>query len=211
MKDTHQIRVAGVGTAIGAVIFGALIASCAPGKLPCDKDEQWRMVCDAEDVGQGGSGGGGGGQGGASGMGGGPSGMGGAPSGEVTAATEIDCAAYPTVGKMDDFFAMRCGVNATCHQNPVPWSDFKSADVFKRMLDIAPKASCTGGGKLIDKANWANSVVLLKTKTPVMCPPGATTPGTIMPPPNLPPMMDPLSPAELTCLENFVKKVAGAM
>ena len=208
MKQNHQFRVAGVGTAIGAVMLGGLLfAACAPGKLPCEKDE-WKEVCalpDDRPSGQGGSGGGGGG--------GGSGGSG----GDVMAAglndnTAIECADFPTLKKMDDWFGMRCGVNTSCHATGAPWSDLKKEKVWERLstaggLEEKAKVSCAGG-KLIDTETWSNSVIYAKSKMPVVCPSGGT-PGLQMPPAALPPMMAPLSAGEIACLESFLKVIAA--
>jgi hypothetical protein len=207
MKDTHQIRVAGVGTAIGAVIFGALLSSsCAPGKLPCDKDEAWMAVCNEPGEGQGGNGGGGGGMGGA------PSGMGGQAGGITAETVVMGCDAFNTVGKMDQFFAMRCGPEggATCHPTTMTiWQDMKSPEVWKRLADKPSKYACAGG-KLIDIENWENSVVWRKVKAPVMCPSGGM-PFNVMPDKTMPPMPDVLKADELACLEGYLKAIAAGM
>jgi hypothetical protein len=205
MTDTHQIRVAGVGTAIGAVIFGALLASsCAPGKLPCDKDDEWRAVCAIPGEGQGGNGGGGG-------MGGAP-GMGGA-TGAVSAATTIDCAAFPTLGDMDQFFSARCGLDNACHNEVggLAWKDLKKPGVWERMQMPTATFICAPG-KLIDKADWTKSVLWTATRSPkTTCPTGMIA--RLMPPQegaNITPPQPILTAQENTCLENFLKAIAGA-
>ena len=210
MKHIHQNPVvAGVGTAVGAVIFASVLLGCAPGKLPCD-DPAWKEVCESDGGGgvvNGGAPGGSGGMSGNSGgMGGSSGGMGGGAG--ISASTTINCSEYPTIGDMDKFFAMRCGAAAACHAMAIPWTDMKAPEVWKRLADKNSTVSCKDA-KLIDTKTWSNSVILAKTKTPVACPPGGSNPGLPMPPANMMPMMAPLSAAETTCLENYLKKIAG--
>jgi hypothetical protein len=208
MKATHQIGRAGVGTAIGAVIFGALLASsCAPGKLPCEKDDEWRAVCDTDGTGQGGGGGGG--------MGGAP-GMGGAAGGVTPATAVVGCDAFKTVGEMDTFFAMRCSPEGgpLCHPTGMSaWQDMKSPEIWKRLANKPANYACREA-KLIDTETWENGVIWRKVKAPVMCPPGAAAsamPFNVMPDKTMAPMPDALRADELACLEGYLKAIAAAM
>jgi hypothetical protein len=227
MTHTHRSGVAGVGAAVLVLFGGGLWVACAPGSLPCEKQE-WKMAC-AEQPGGGagsggssGSGGGGGGSGGSSGSGGstggsggsGAGGSGGGSGGPVTAQTVVqNCSMFDTLGKMDMFFEMRCGVDMACHAPNAPWTDFKTGSAFMRLLDTKPKIACTNG-KLLDKANWQNSVLLFKVKNPGMCPPGTgtTLPG-LMPPAETAQAINPkqpqLSAAEVACVEGFIKAATG--
>src|SRR5688572_21013736 len=164
MKHTHQNPVvAGVGTAMGAVLFAGLLLSCQPGKLPCD-DPAWKEVCESDGgpVVVAGNGGNSGGQGGNSG------GQGGGGGG-VTAATTIDCSAYPTLGDMDKFFAMRCGAASNCHTMPMPWTDMRTAGIFERLKNQPTQFACKPA-KLIDGTTWTNSMIWVKTKGMPTCP-----------------------------------------
>jgi hypothetical protein len=202
MKETHRDRAAAPGTIVGAVVFGALLASCAPGKLPCDKDEQWRAICADPGTGMGGAGG----------MGGG-GGMGGAPM-AVTAATTIDCAMYPTVGDMDKFFAARCGLDNNCHATPT-FKDLKSANVFSRLktgATLAKSAVYCGGSDVIDTADWQKSILWVATRVPKANCPGQGTIIRTMPPQepaNVMPKEPPLTADENACLEKYLKAIAG--
>jgi hypothetical protein len=202
MKDTHQFRVAGVGTAIGAVMFGVLLASCAPGKLPCDKDEAWMAVCN--EPGEGGQGGGGGGGGG----------MGGSAGGLSEATAVANCAAYPTLGKMDEFFLARCGVGeGTCHSGvgAMIWKDLKMPKVWERLsTGTASKAAAAcATAQIIDTAAWDKSVIWLITRDPKgTCPDPTKTIARTMPPQDATPKLPLLTADESTCLENYLKAIA---
>jgi hypothetical protein len=197
MKHASQQRTAGVGMAVGALIFGSTLwISCQPGELPCDQNDQWRALCDQ------------------------PAGAptppppaapppGGqpAPTGSVSAATPImNCTQWPTLGDMDKFFANRCGVNATCHAAMSPWTDMQKTGVWERFKTEKAKITCSGS-QLVNTANWRESVIWIKTQTPATCPGGAPG-GQTMPPQMLyEPKMMALTPAELTCLEGFLKAI----
>ena len=199
MKRTHREPMAAVGgRAVTTVILGSLLLGC-PRYRPCD-DPAWKEVCEGEGDGGRESAGEG-----SKDMSGGADGTGG-----MTSATAIDCAEYPTLSDMDKFFARRCGASADdeCHATALPWTDMKSPEVWRRLADRNSMVTCKDA-KLIDTKTWSNSVILAKTKTPVACPPGGSNPGLPMPPPNMMPMMAPLSAAETTCLENYLKKIAG--
>ena len=191
MNHAHQTRMmVGVGTAVGAVmVLGSVLVGCAPGTI-CDK-AGYEEQCMNPVGGTGGSGGGGsGGSGGSGGTGGSRDGGGmeaaGATVGPSTAVA--NCTMYPTVGKMDDFFKARCGTNSACHDNMI-WTDMKSANAYTRMIDKPANFTCrttAGTTKLINKQNWRQSFIYVKTHEMMPgCPDGSTSPmlNTIMPPP----------------------------
>jgi hypothetical protein len=214
-RQAKQISRLG-GSAGVLVVAGLLLATCQAGELPCTKDDEWKAIC-AGSKASGGSGGGSGGSGGSTGgAGGSPSdagGTGGKPAtGALTKDTPIpNCSMYPTLGKMDDFFAMRCGVANGCH-NEVggsAWSNLKVTDAWMTLKNVTAKFSCKDD-KLIDGTTWDKSVIWRKTRTPgpPMCA-GSGLTMSIMPPPLLDPKMDALSADESTCLQNFLKAIAG--
>jgi hypothetical protein len=145
MKKAPQSRVAGVGTAVGAVILGSVMwLGCQPGALPCEKDD-WKGICAGNDSGvsvatTGGSSGGnnGGSSGGNTGGSSGGTGGSGAPpaAGKPTASTPVaDCGMYKTLGDMDTFFEMKCGSNgAACHGSGAPFGDFKGNKMWERFV-----------------------------------------------------------------------------
>lgn len=197
-------KLAGRGLMGGILLFATSAwVACQPGDLDC---------CQAFDGGFGGAGGAGTNTGGRSGTGGAPA-TGGGSGGTVTPmpTTAIpNCTKYPTLAKMDEFFAMRCGMPAGCHESQASaWSDLKAPNVWMRMLDADPKFSCKTGGKMINKGAPANSLILSKTKM-VMCPPGSSDgiSSTTMPPMGT--MGQPvLTAEEAKCLTNFVHLAAG--
>jgi hypothetical protein len=211
MKKAPRKRVAGIGTAMGAVIFlGSMGLGCQPGTLPCDKPE-WKSICESDgggvtsSGGSSGSGGTTGGMGGSSGSGGG-SGTPDAGGGGVTAATPImNCSDFKTVGDMDKFFGMRCGEGATCHPTTAAatFGDLKSPDVFKRIVTKS-SLTCTGV-KLADTSDYTKGLIWAKTEAMPKCPGGTSAAGAQMP--SMP--MMPLSATEKTCLENYLKALAG--
>jgi hypothetical protein len=134
--------------------------------------------------------------------------------------TAMRCPTLDDLGKMDTFFAQRCGVDALCHGAGSPWTDLQSPEVFKRLLDARSRAACNVVGsdaKIIDKANWENSVLLVKTRETPVCPPGTMPsfgPGFPMPPPlrlqdALMPTQPPLTADERLCIESFVRAATG--
>jgi hypothetical protein len=217
----RNLRNSGVGLA-GLVVASWLLAGCQPGSLPCTKDDEWAAICkgDAAMSNNGGSGNGGSGNGGTGGSstggsatGGTGGGTGGSGGGAVTKDTPIaNCSAYPTLGKMDDFFAMRCGAANACHNETggAAWNNFKVADVWKTLKNTATIFACKPG-KVIDGTTWDKSVMWRKTRQPgpPMCVEGGL-PGTIMPPPGSTPPTPVLTPDEDTCLQGFLKAIAGA-
>ena len=207
-----------IAPGIGLLLFGCTAAAvvvqgCQPGKL-CDKDE-YTELCENPQLGGTGGGGTGGGGTGGGGAGGNRDGGGMEVLKTVTRDTPVaDCPTeFNTVGKMDNFFAMRCGPDgSSCHLPAfdIAWRDFKTADVWMRMADPATRTTVCAGSRIIDSRNWANSLMLAKVKDPVACPPGSSgAPGLRMPPANMAPMMEPLNAAELKCLENFVRAASG--
>jgi hypothetical protein len=215
MKKAPRNRVAGMGTAVGAVIlFGTVIGlGCAPGALPCDppKDDDWKKIC-AMTPGTGAVGGTN--TGGSSGSGGGtPPGSGGMAMADAggtggLAAKEVpNCADYKTVGDMETkFFAMRCGEGAACHAAMSPFGDLKGSGMSTRMLDKPATLNCLTPmpAKWIDKADYMKSLMLVKGMDMPKCPQDNTKmAGARMP---SAPMM-PLSAAETNCLKSYLEVV----
>jgi hypothetical protein len=211
----------GVGLAVLASAAAAIvIASCKPGTI-CDKPDYEELCANPQLGGTSGSvDSGGGGSGGRGGTGGGGSGGtgGGGSTGTVGPDTPVaNCAQYNTLGKMDTFFAMRCGQDGLCHTGggANAWSDLKTAPVFMRMLNTAPKFVCKTQ-KMIDPADWQKSVILLKTQQEMpKCADGTAAGATTMPPPEsaqagVAMKQAPLSAAEKTCIENFLRAATGA-
>lgn len=168
--------------------------SCAPGTVDCTK-----VNCSDLAGGEGGGGGGGGGAGGT--------------SASISADTEVaNCSKFSTLGAADAFFGERCGVATACHATGAPWSDFKAANVFMRMLDAKPKVDCTSS-KMLDKANWMKSLILAKTSQATPACPSGDSPGTQMPPAEKDQAIQDKVPAltadEKTCVEEFVKAATG--
>ena len=204
-----------IAPGIGLLLFGftaatVVVQGCQPGTL-CDKEEYQEQCANP----RGGSGGTGGGGSGGGGMGGNRDGGMETTMKVVTRDTPVaDCPTeYDTVGKMDNFFAMRCGPDgSTCHTPALAtaWKDFKTADVWMRMREETVRPTVCTGSRIIDTRNWANSLMLFKVKDPVACPPGSTgQAGLRMPPANMPPMMDALSAAEIRCLESYLRAATG--
>jgi hypothetical protein len=199
-----------LNTLLAGLLLGAgAFAGCQPGTLPCDSSPEWETICSGAGGGTG-SGGMAGGGGGMSGSGGGMAQMGGM-MGMVTppptAATAVaNCAAFPNLGEMDKFFAMRCGDDATCHvpQTAVVWHDFKTAEVWKRAVDLKGKTECIGA-PMVDKADHTKSVLWAKVQNQGKCPDGSNVKGMRMPQkyPTKPEMF--LTQDEMTCLEGFLK------
>ncbi len=133
--------------------------------------------------------------------------------GAVNAATPVaNCAQWPTLGDMDKFFAMRCGVNTTCHATGAVWTDMQKTGMWQRLITDASsnaKVSCAGS-KLANGGNWRDSVLWLKVQSPATCPGGTGAAGLSMPPQmTYEPKMAALNQAELNCLEGFLKAVTG--
>ena len=208
LQARQATRTVGAKAAMaGLILSGVLLAGCQPGVLPCDKDQEWQAICkgnaDALPAAGGGSGNGGSGQGGSS---GGSGGNGGTALTKDTAIT--GCDKYKTLGAMDDFFAMRCGSNAACHDGAgaSAWTNLKMPDVWSRLKNTPAKFSCRGDN-IIDGTSWDKSVLWRKTRMPVMCA-GANPAMSVMPPPAIEPKMPMLTTAEDDCLKGFLKAIA---
>ena len=212
MKQTHQFRVAGVGTAIGAVMIGSLWLACQPGTLPCDNPTpEWKDVCALPDDPPPPSGTGG--VSGMSGGGGGGAGMSGTPMPPTKDTPIPGCAKYPTLGKMDEFFATRCGSDGACHTTPgaAVWKDLKMPDIWDRMRTVKSSVDC-GGAAMIDTTAWDKSLLWVITRSPkAPCPNGGMIIRLMPPqePANVMPKEALLSADENTCLEGFLKVLAG--
>jgi hypothetical protein len=220
MRRFQQIAPGVALSLFGCLVAASVLQGCQPGKL-CDKEEYSDLCANPPTGGTGGGGVGGGGSGGG-GTGGGGSGgnrdggameMAAAPVNDDTPVA--DCADYNTLGKMDTFFAMRCGSDGACHTSPgaTAWTDMKMPKVYSRLLNVAPKFACTAD-KMIDPGDWSKSVLLVKVRDAMpLCKNGSKAGTTVMPPPLAAQAQamkqDPLTDAEKTCLENFVRAAAG--
>ncbi len=210
MQDVRgRAKLTGIRGTIGAVygagitvfalcaIAGTAMVSCSPGQIDCS-DPAKGFDCTKTNLGV-------------------------AIDVAVNAMTVVkNCAAYPTLGKMDGFFKMRCGVGvgASCHGSIAAGTQF--AEVWK-LIDKEPKVACDKAKtKLIDKANPQDSFILHKVKAMAdtkgkigACPPGGGgDPGTFMPPPMGAPSYvagTELSMDEVACIESFVKAAAGKL
>jgi hypothetical protein len=205
-----------IAPGVGLLLFGfataaAVIQGCAPGKI-CDNPE-YQIQCEMRTGGSGGGGTGGGGTGG-----GGSGGGGGTAALSASTAVPECPTEFNTLGKMDNFFAMRCGHEGPCHTSPgsAVWSDLKMPNVYSRMLDAPTKGTCIGmsENKIIDKADWQKSLMLVKTRDAMPKCKNGSTAGAVMPLPlamqsNVTMKQDPLTDAEKRCLENFVRVAAG--
>jgi hypothetical protein len=198
-------------TVAGLITFGFLLAGCQPGALPCDKDPEWQAICKGNadggpmgGSGTGGSGTGGSGTGGASGTGG--SGM---PTAKTKDTVVPNCDKYKTLGGMDEFFAMRCGANAACHDaaGGNAWTNLKMPDIWDRLDDVPAKFACRGD-MIIDTGAWEKSVLWRKTRpAPVMCA-GPNMGMSTMPPPAIEPKMPVVTAEEDACLKSFLEVLA---
>ena len=208
MMHASQQRKAGVGmAAVGALVLGSAFGlSCQPGDLPCDQSSEWRTLCDQA---AGGTGGTAAPTPPATGGTGGSVAMPPAP-GVVSAATAVmGCAQFDTVGKMDAFFAMRCGVSNLCHGAGTAWTSMPAQNAFEKFKTAKAAVSCSGG-PLANAANWRESVLWTKTQTPAGCPPGSSSPGLTMPPQmTFEPKMAVLTAPEMACLEGYLKAITG--
>ncbi len=125
-----------------------------------------------------------------------------------------DCAKYPTLGSMDQFFAARCGAGGmgSCHITATAgiWNDMFSKDVWRRLQMESGKTSCKGA-KMINADKWSDSLILAKIQATPACPPGgAGSAGIAMPPQaGFTPLMEVLKADEVKCIENFLKAIAG--
>jgi hypothetical protein len=189
----------GIGrAAAGMVLAGVFGSSCQPGELPCDKNAEWRALCDEANGGSGGTGG-----------------MGG-NTGTANAMTVVaDCTRWPTLGDMDKFFNNRCAAGTSCHVTASAplWTDMQTPEVWRRLRDKSPVTSCKSA-KLIDPADWRNSVIWAKVQAgTTTCPPGATSAAGIAMPPQMgfEPKLEPVSAEELKCLEGFLRAAGPGM
>jgi hypothetical protein len=224
-------QVAAVGLTLLVAAAGGWLA-CQPGALDCEESDcsDWQRVSAAGGAaagsgGMAGRGGGTAGMGGSmAGTGGGMAGMGGggrggmgggAPAGPPTAATPVPgCAAYPTLGDMDKLFTKSCAQTNACHGKGAPWTELL-ANVWMTAPTAKAKLTC-GSAPLIDMASPDKSLILLKTKDAMPKCANGSAAGTIMPPldkdqalPAGAMKVPPLTAAEKTCIENFVKAAAG--
>jgi hypothetical protein len=216
MKKAPQTRVAGVGTAVGAVILGSVMwLGCQPGQLPCEKDD-WKAICTTtSNMGQGSSSGGTGGSsggntggttGGSTGgsSGGADAGTPPATGGKPTADTKVDgCGNYKTLGEMDTFFEMKCGTGTACHNTGSVFGEFKGNKMWERGTTTKTKFDCKDT-LLIDPSEAAKGAFFMKINADAKC-------GGVplkMPPPNAT-ADQMISGAEKTCLENYLKAIAG--
>jgi hypothetical protein len=214
MKKAPQTRVAGVGTAVGAVILGSVMwLGCQPGQLPCDKDD-WKAICTTtSNMSSGSSTGGGTGSntGGTSGGSTGGSNGGGADAaappaagGKPNADTKVEgCGDYKTLGQMDTFFEKKCGSGTVCHQANSVFGEFKGNKMWERGQTTKTKFDCMGT-LLIDPSEAGKGAFFLKINGDAKC-------GGVplkMPPPTATADQQ-LSGDEKTCLENYLKAIAG--
>jgi hypothetical protein len=196
-------RVAGMGLAVG-LLFAASVAgtSCSPGTLPPD----FQPV-----VGSGGTAPTGG-TGGTSGSGGGnPTGGMGGMAGSVTRDTKVaSCSKFKTLGESDDYLKMRCGAGkGACHSTGAVWTNMDGPDTWKTFLMKNATLSC-GGAKLIDSADWMNSLIVIKTSQAMpKCPGAQAIPGDLMPSKLADPMQVALSADEVTCFQQLAKAASG--
>lgn len=206
MKKAPRKKVAGVGTAMGAVIFGSLLFACAPGALPCDKDDEWKGICKGVDDGgitPSGTGGSNNQTGGNSGSGGAGGGMGGNNGGAPNAETPVaDCSKWSTVGAMDMFFANKCGSGgALCHAAKAVWGDFLAPEFYKRGPTIKTVLGCIGT-PLVDTTDHTKSAIFMKINGDTKC-------GTKMPP-EAAMAMQKIDESEKTCIINYLKALVPA-
>jgi hypothetical protein len=209
MKKALRTRVAGVGTALGAVLVSSVFGiGCQPGTLPCDQDDDWRKVCSGEPgtslANNGGSTGSTGSGGSApSGSGGGGSAMGGnggANSDPVAEKEIAGCTMWPKVKDMDKFFASRCSDGAACH-NLAAFGDFKAPEIWKRLANAPAKLACVSQNTmLIDTKDYAKSLVWIRTQQDGKCSDGKSS-GARMP--AVP--MAPLTDSETACLKGYLQ------
>lgn len=175
--SNRKFTVKGIGlvAAIGFLSTGLYVA-CTPGGLQdCGKDtpEECFPIAGGGDSGAGGGGGGGGtggrtdaatgGTGGGTGGGGGGSDAG-PPGGSVSAATAVNCTAYPTVGEIETKLLLpQCGTSG-CHMVEVPFPpQLAGTDVFKRLVDVSAKTLCKTE-KYVDKATPATSFFVRRSR-----------------------------------------------
>lgn len=203
MKKAPQTRVAGGGTAVGAVIFGSMVLlGCQPGTLPCEKDD-WKGICAGNDAGINTTAASGGTSGSPSGSGG-AGGMVTTPK-MISATTPVaDCGTYKTLGDMDMFFEMKCGGGGSaCHGANAPFGDFKGNSMWDRGRTTKTKFACMGT-LLIDPADASKGAFFAKINGETRC-------GGMMgkmPPLNAMPAQM-ITADEKKCLETYLNTIAG--
>jgi hypothetical protein len=202
MNTALRTRLAGVGTALGAVVLSSIAwVGCQPGSLPCDQDD-WQKICEGNGVSVATTGGSSGGSGG-SGGGGGASNMGGnggtAPVGDIGAKMIANCSMFATVKDMDKFFDMRCGKNATCHGAGSGFGEIHGPDFYKMAPTLKTKFACANT-VLADTGDYKNGMLWRKIQPVPAC--GGSGAGLT----RMPSMPDtPLTDAETKCLEGFLQ------
>jgi hypothetical protein len=205
----RSTRVAGVGMAVGFMFAVAGLGACSPGSLP--GDFQVPGVTPATGGTSGGNTGGAPGPA-AGGSVGSMGGSGGMPSagGAVSPSTPVaNCTKFSTLGDADGFFKMRCGVASNCHGASAPWTEMSGTNLFMSLLDAKPKFDCTSD-KIINSGDYMKSLLVAKTSQMApACPTGGTSAMALMPPANMMPMMAPLNPDEVTCIQQFAKAASG--
>jgi hypothetical protein len=215
MKRPHHTgMVAGVGTAVGAVILSmGLLSGCAPGTI-CDKDE-YAEQCKtggANGTGTGGTGGSNSGTGGTN-----PSAMGGTTGGTLGGGTGgsgagggskavANCAMAATVAEVETkILAPKCA-EAGCHvPNGAFKPDLKSAESFARLLDkpVEYVATKCKDDVYVKKSDPMKSYFLSTVKDAMpKCSDGRM--GGLRMPFGKPPLSD----AEITCIEGYVRALA---
>jgi hypothetical protein len=208
-----------IAPGVGLLLFGfataaAVIQGCKPGTI-CDNPE-YQGPCEMPTGGTSGSGGGGTGGGGTGGRdGGGMEAM--APA----ASTPVpDCPTeYNTLGKMDNFFAMRCGHENACHAmtGGNVWSDMKMPNVSGRFFNTPTKNVCLSQAaadrRMLNADDWQAGMMLVKTRDAMPKCKNGMTAGTIMPPPEAMQAaamkQPPLTDAEKKCLESWIRVASG--
>jgi hypothetical protein len=218
MKRAHLTRVvAGVGTAVGAVIvtgMATLLAGCAPGTI-CDKDEYAAQCLTGGTTGGSQSSGTGGSSGGVPGTGGMPNAMAGTGggagvggSGGAVPSGGPECKLWKTKQEVaEKLVVAKCGMpGGMCHANVFPPKFATGDEAVTVMLDKQPTLYCRSD-KLINKADPGKSYIVTKvrgTMATVACPTGSASGGAKMPF-----MPQPaLSADEADCLEWWAYEVS---
>jgi hypothetical protein len=208
MKRAHHTgMVAGVGTAVGAVILSlGLLAGCAPGTI-CDKDE-YAQQCMTGGAG-GGTGGTGGSNSGTGGTGGsmGPSmGTGGSAGGTGGTPPKPTCTLWQTKDEVATNLVMKkCSDPTGCHAMTFQPFFKNPTEAVTAMLDKIPNMYCKSD-KLINKMDPSKSFIVAKVRATAMnvtCPSGG--PGGLKMPFTPQPA---LNPAEMDCLEWWAHEVS---
>lgn len=195
-RATHPVQVC---VARALIVASTLCVACPAGSLPCDESPEWNAVCELQAAG---------------GAGGSPSGGAAGTPGLLSAITPVaNCAKWPTIGAMDQFFVGRCGLTPSCHGTGTVWTDMQRPNAWERFNKEGTSranVSCKGGF-LAHPTNWPDSVLWTKTRAPTICPPGTTGMAGLTMPPQM--TYDPktplLSPEEDNCLEGFLRAFAS--